>query len=130
MAPRPGVMGRGLGTGEVMRGTRRRLGAVLVHGPSMAPTLRHGDAVLICLGAAIRSGDVVVGVFDTRPGLLVVKRAVRPVRAGWWLESDNVAVTDDSRRYGPATVHGRVLWRYWPPALPGRLPGPPSRRLT
>lgn len=111
-----------------MSAVGRRLGVVLVQGPSMAPTLRHGDAVLVCRGASIRGGDVVIGAFDSRPDLLVVKRAVRPVGNGWWLESDNGAVTDDSRRHGPATVHGRVLWRYWPPAPPGRLRGSSLRR--
>ena len=94
---------------------------VLVHGPSMVPTLRHGDAVLVRRGGAVRPGDVVVGEFRSRPGLLVVKRAVRREAGGWWLESDNPAVTDDSRRYGPADVHGRVVVRYWPPSLRSRL---------
>jgi phage repressor protein C with HTH and peptisase S24 domain len=87
----------------------------------MVPTLRHGDAVLVRRGARIRPGDVVVGSFPARPGLLVVKRAVRETGGGWWLESDNVAVTDDSRRYGPAQVHGRVVFRYWPLSRRGRL---------
>jgi phage repressor protein C with HTH and peptisase S24 domain len=95
--------------------------AVLVHGPSMAPALRHGNAVLVRPGANVRPGDVVVGRFRSRPDLLVVKRAVRPADGGWWLESDNPAVTDDSRRYGPADIAGRVIWRYWPPSLPGKL---------
>jgi phage repressor protein C with HTH and peptisase S24 domain len=94
---------------------------ILVHGPSMVPALRHGDAVLVRRGAAIRPGDVVVGEFRARRGLLVVKRAVRVVDGGWWLESDNPAVTDDSRRYGPADVYGRVVVRYWPLALGGKL---------
>ena len=102
-------------------GLPRRWMPVLVHGPSMVPVLRHGDAVLVRRGARIRPGDIVVGVFRARPDLLVVKRAVRQVDGGWWLESENSQVTDDSRRYGPATVHGRVVWRYWPPSLPGRL---------
>ena len=52
--------------------------AVLVRGPSMAPTLRDGDAVLVRRGGrAIRPGDVVVARFRARPDLLVVKRAVR-----------------------------------------------------
>ena len=99
----------------------RRWTPVLVHGPSMSPTLRDGDAVLVRRGARVRPGDVVVGTFAARPGLLVIKRAIREVAGGWWLESDNSAVTDDSRRYGPADVHGRVVWRYWPLSLPGRL---------
>ncbi|MBX7265389.1 S24/S26 family peptidase [Micromonospora sp. Llam7] len=101
------------------------LSTVLVTGPSMAPTLRHGDAVLVRRGGrAVRPGDVVIAVFRSRPDLLVVKRAVRPAAGGWWLSGDNGLVTDDSRAYGEADVLGRVVARYWP--RPGRVP---SRRL-
>ena len=92
---------------------------VLVQGPSMVPTLRSGDALLVRLGAKVRSGDIVVARFRTRPELLVVKRAVRPEDGGWWIEGDNTLVEDDSRRYGVADVIGRVLIRYYP--RPGRL---------
>ena len=89
--------------------------AALVRGPSMAPTLRDGDAVLVLRGGRpVRPGDVVVATFRARPGLLVVKRAVRREENGWWLHGDNEFVTDDSRAYGIADVHGRVLFRYWP----------------
>lgn len=89
--------------------------AVLVVGPSMAPTLRHGDALLVRRGGrAIRAGDLVVGAFRTRPDLLVVKRAVRAATGGWELRGDNALVTDDSRVYGVADVFGRVVARYWP----------------
>jgi phage repressor protein C with HTH and peptisase S24 domain len=81
----------------------------------MVPTLRHGDAVLVGRGFRIRPGDLVVARFPAGPEHLVVKRAVRPVAAGWWLEGDNPLVTDDSRAYGPGEVLGRVIWRYWPP---------------
>lgn len=91
------------------------LAAVLVTGPSMAPTLRHGDAVLVRRGGRpIRPGDVVVAVFRSRPDLLVVKRAVRPQDGGWWVRGDNDLITDDSRVYGVADVRGRVVARYWP----------------
>ncbi|MEU8374097.1 MULTISPECIES: S24/S26 family peptidase [unclassified Micromonospora] len=96
------------------------LTAVGVTGPSMSPTLRHGDAVLVRRGGRpVRPGDVVVAVFRSRPELLVVKRAVRPQEGGWWLHGDNALVTDDSRAYGVADVLGRVVLRYWP--RPGRL---------
>lgn len=88
---------------------------VLVAGPSMVPTLQPGDCLLVSRLARIRPGDVVVARFAARPGLLVVKRAVRRHAEGWWIESDNAAVTDDSRRFGPAQVVARVLLRYWPP---------------
>lgn len=93
---------------------RSPLGAVLVAGPSMLPALRPGDCLVVRCGARIRPGDLVVARFVTGPRLLVVKRAVRPVEALWWVESDNPAVTDDSRRYGPAEVVSRVWLRYWP----------------
>ena len=100
--------------------------AALVRGPSMAPALRHGDAVLVRraggTGHRIRAGDVVVARFRGRPDLLVVKRAIRPQDGGWWVRSDNALVADDSRAYGVADVVGRVVWRYWP------RPGPVARR--
>jgi phage repressor protein C with HTH and peptisase S24 domain len=93
--------------------------AVLVRGPSMAPTLRAGDALLVRRGGRVRAGDVVVARFRSRPDLLVVKRAVREQDGGWWVHGDNDFVTDDSRAYGVADVIGRVLCRYFP--RPSRL---------
>ena len=91
------------------------LRTVLIHGPSMAPTLRHGDAVLARNGGRpVRPGDVVLARFRGRPDLLVVKRAVRPDGDDWWLEGDNPLVADDSRAYGSAQVEARVVLRYWP----------------
>jgi phage repressor protein C with HTH and peptisase S24 domain len=87
--------------------------AVGVSGPSMAPTLLHGDALVAYPVRRVRPGDVVIARFRSRPDLLVVKRAMRPYGAGWWIEGDNPLVTDDSRRYGEAVVEGRVLFRYW-----------------
>jgi nickel-type superoxide dismutase maturation protease len=88
--------------------------AVLVRGPSMAPTLRAGDALLVRRGTRIRAGDVVVARFRSRPHLLVVKRAVREQDGGWEVRGDNDLATDDSRGYGVADVIGRVFFRYWP----------------
>jgi nickel-type superoxide dismutase maturation protease len=101
---------------------RAPLVPVLVTGPSMVPTLRHGDAVLVRTGGRpVRPGDVVVAVFRSRPDLLVVKRAIREQDGGWWLRGDNDLVADDSRAYGVADVRGRVVARYWP--RPGRVRG-------
>lgn len=89
--------------------------AVLVRGPSMAPTLRAGDALLVRRGGrATRPGDIVVARFRSRRDLLVVKRAVRSAAGGWLVRGDNPLVTDDSRVYGVADVVGRVVARYWP----------------
>jgi phage repressor protein C with HTH and peptisase S24 domain len=87
----------------------------------MSPTLRNGDAVLTRWTDRVRPGQVVLAEFDARPGLLVVKRAVREVAGGWWLLGDNPAASDDSRSYGPGRVVARVLWRYWPRPWSGRL---------
>lgn len=87
---------------------------VLVHGPSMLPTLREGDCLLIRPGARIRPGDVVVARFRERPGLLVVKRAVSQADGGWLLASDNPAVEGHGLTGGIGDVEARVVLRYWP----------------
>jgi phage repressor protein C with HTH and peptisase S24 domain len=84
----------------------------------MLPTLRPGDCLLVRDRGRARPGSVVVARFPARPDLLVVKRAVRPEGDLWWVEGDNPAVTDDSRRYGPAHVLAVAALRYWP--LPPR----------
>ena len=100
-----------------------------VTGPSMAPTVRSGDRLLVRrvrAPGAVRPGDVVLARFPSRPELLVVKRVRRSVPGGHWVEGDNPVVTDDSRAFGTAVVVGRVVARVWP--HPGRLPAPP--RIT
>ena len=102
---------------------------VRVRGPSMAPTVRSGDRLLVRRvrsTGGVRPGDVVLARFPSRPELLVVKRVRRAVPGGHWVEGDNPLVTDDSRAYGTAVVVGRVVARMWP--RPGRLPAPP--RIT
>ncbi|SDX46726.1 nickel-type superoxide dismutase maturation protease [Modestobacter sp. DSM 44400] len=93
-----------------------------VTGPSMFPTVRHGDRLLVARvrpGDPVRTGEVVLARFPSRPELLVVKRVRRAVPGGHWVEGDNPLVTDDSRAFGPAVVLGRVVCRAWP--RPGRL---------
>jgi len=97
-----------------------------VTGPSMSPTLRHGDRLLVrrvSSSDAARPGDVVLARFPARPQLLVVKRVRRAVDGGHWVEGDNSFVGDDSRAFGPAVVVGRVVARLWP--RPGRVGPPP-----
>jgi nickel-type superoxide dismutase maturation protease len=98
-----------------------------VSGPSMSPTVRSGDRLLVRRvrpGGAVRPGDVVLARFPSRPDLLVVKRARRAVAGGHWVEGDNPLVTDDSRAFGVAVVVGRVVLRLWP--SPGRLAARPE----
>jgi nickel-type superoxide dismutase maturation protease len=97
-----------------------------VTGPSMSPTVRHGDRLLVRrvrAGVPARAGDVVLARFPARPELLVVKRVARAVPGGAWVVGDNPLVTDDSRAYGDAVVVGRVVARLWP--RPGPLPPAP-----
>jgi phage repressor protein C with HTH and peptisase S24 domain len=84
---------------------------VRVIGPSMVPTLRHGDAVLVRHGARVRPRDVVLASFADLPDRLVIKRAVRPVDGGWWVTSDNAFAGGDSETHGVADVHARVVLR-------------------
>ncbi|MFD1655194.1 S26 family signal peptidase [Pseudonocardia alaniniphila] len=87
---------------------------VAVRGPSMSPTLRDADVVLVRFGAAVRSGDVVLVRWATRPGQLSVKRAVRHTDDGWWVLGDNPYGSTDSRTLGAAEVLAVVAWRLWP----------------
>ena len=98
-----------------------------VSGPSMTPTVRSGDRLLVrrvTAATTVGHGDVVLARFPARPELLVVKRVRGAVPGGHWVEGDNPLVTDDSRAFGPAVVVGRVVGRLWP--RPGRLPGRPA----
>jgi nickel-type superoxide dismutase maturation protease len=88
----------------------------------MEPSLRPGDWLLVWRGLRqaqpprIRPGQIVVARHPGRTEFLLVKRAVRPVDGGWWLESDNRAASAvDSRSFGPVRgelIRGRVLLRY------------------
>jgi nickel-type superoxide dismutase maturation protease len=91
----------------------------------MEPALRPGDWLLVRrsmrVGRAprIRPGQIVIARHPGEPGMLLVKRAARREKTGWWLASDNPEASAlDSRRFGPipdALIVGRVLLRYWRP---------------
>jgi nickel-type superoxide dismutase maturation protease len=94
---------------------------VAVRGPSMLPALAPGEWLLVRRGAPPRPGAVVV---VRRPERLVVKRVVREVADGWWVEGDNAAASDDSRAFGAVRrddVVGEVRWRYYPLRAFGRV---------
>ncbi|MGP2442512.1 nickel-type superoxide dismutase maturation protease [Streptomyces sp. JW3] len=97
-------------------------GPAEVTGPSMVPTLHHGDALLVHWGARVRAGDVVVLRHPFQQDLLVVKRAVELREGGWWVLGDNAYAGGDSTDYGAVPeelVLGRVRLRYRP-LRPGR----------
>lgn len=93
-----------------------------VTGPSMAPTLLHGDWLLIqriSSGAEqVREGDVVVLRHPLQQDLLIVKRAVERREGGWWVLGDNTFVENDSREFGTVPdelVLARARGRFRPP---------------
>ncbi|MGW1215752.1 nickel-type superoxide dismutase maturation protease [Streptomyces sp. NPDC002499] len=100
-------------------------GVAEVTGPSMVPTLRHGDRLVVRWGARIRPGDVVVLRHPFQQDLLVVKRAVERRDGGWWVLGDNSYAGGDSTDYGAVPedlVLGKVRFRYRPPKPDQRSP--------
>ncbi|MEV7850235.1 nickel-type superoxide dismutase maturation protease [Streptomyces sp. NPDC088135] len=90
---------------------------VEVTGPSMVPTLHHGDWLLVQYGATVRPGDVVILRHPFQQDLLVVKRAAERRRGGWWVLADNTFAGGDSTDYGVVPeelVLARVRARYRP----------------
>ncbi|WP_406497313.1 nickel-type superoxide dismutase maturation protease [Streptomyces sp. NBC_00846] len=90
---------------------------VEVTGPSMVPTLHHGDWLLVQYGATVRPGDVVILRHPFQQDLLVVKRAAERRRGGWWVLADNIFAGGDSTDYGTVPeelVLARVQARYRP----------------
>ncbi|MFV5996010.1 nickel-type superoxide dismutase maturation protease [Streptomyces sp. NPDC056231] len=96
---------------------RLRFQVVEVTGPSMVPTLYHGDWLLVQYGAPVRPGDVVVLRHPFQQDLLVVKRATERRAGGWWVLADNTFAGGDSTDYGTVPeelVLARVRARYRP----------------
>ncbi|MDX3753807.1 nickel-type superoxide dismutase maturation protease [Streptomyces sp. AK08-02] len=99
------------------RGAAKLFGWVAVTGPSMVPTLYHGDFLVVRYGGRVRAGDIVVLRHPFQQDLLVVKRAVERREGGWWVLGDNSFAGGDSTDYGTVPhelILGRVRFRYRP----------------
>ncbi|MDX2548926.1 nickel-type superoxide dismutase maturation protease [Streptomyces sp. WI04-05B] len=99
------------------RGAAKLFGWVAVTGPSMVPTLYHGDFLVVRYGGRVRAGDIVVLRHPFQQDLLVVKRAVERREGGWWVLGDNSFAGGDSTDYGAVPhelILGRVRFRYRP----------------
>ncbi|NSC23838.1 nickel-type superoxide dismutase maturation protease [Streptomyces albus subsp. chlorinus] len=88
------------GGGVRRGGPLKRIGLAEVYNPSMQPTLRPGDQLVVVYGAAVHPGDVVVLRHPFQHDLLIVKRAVERRSGGWWVCGDNPLVRNDSREFG------------------------------
>ncbi|MFC5802338.1 nickel-type superoxide dismutase maturation protease [Streptomyces formicae] len=100
-------------------------GIAEVAGPSMHPTLAHGDRLLVHYGAAVRAGDVAVLRHPLQQDLLIVKRLVERREGGWWVLGDNPYAEGDSRVFGTVPdelLLGRVRARYRPRPRGARQP--------
>lgn len=86
----------------------------------MLPTLAPGEWWLARRTVDLSPGDLIVFRHPDREAHLVVKRAIRRERGGWWVEGDNPGASDDSRIWGaihPDRILGRLWWRYRPWSL-------------
>ncbi|MBW8736065.1 MAG: nickel-type superoxide dismutase maturation protease [Streptomyces turgidiscabies] len=98
-------------------GVAKLFGWVAVTGPSMVPTLYHGDFLVVRYGNRVRVGDIVVLRHPFQQDLLVVKRAAERREGGWWVLGDNAYAGGDSTDYGTVPrdlILGRVRFRYRP----------------
>ncbi|MBB5893613.1 S26 family signal peptidase [Kutzneria kofuensis] len=85
-----------------------------VRGPSMAPTLKDGDVLLVSFRRKATPGAIVLVRWPARPDQLSVKRAVERRGEQWFVVGDNQFGSTDSRDLGPADVLGVATFRLWP----------------
>lgn len=125
MRPR-GLIGPLLMLGGIVA-ARRWLDVVEVRGRSMAPTLLHGDRLLV-VRLAPRIGDVALAADPRDAERELVKRVASIDAIGVTLRGDNPAASTDARTFG-AIPTDRIRWRavlrYWPIRRAGRIPAAP-----
>ncbi len=100
-----------------------RLARISITGQSMKPFLNDGDWVLALITPAglgerrlRRSlGQVVLVRRRVEPDLLTIKRLVKVIDIGYWVEGDSPEDSTDSRQYltiEASEMVGRLLFRY------------------
>jgi signal peptidase I len=97
---------------------------VVVEGPSMEPTLRDGDRLLVVRRPGPGLGRIVALEDPRGGGRLLLKRVVAVLGGRIVVEGDNAALSTDSRAFGPVdrrAIVGRAVYRYFPPSRAGRL---------
>ncbi|HEV2361723.1 MAG TPA: nickel-type superoxide dismutase maturation protease [Acidimicrobiales bacterium] len=103
----------------------RSLKRIEVSGPSMIPTLSHGDRLIVVRPpGVVRPGDLVALRDPEDDRRLLVKRVTSRRREGLVVHGDNPGASRDSRDFGTVphdAVIGRALYRYHPPARAGLL---------
>ncbi len=87
----------------------------ICEGVSMNPTLQDGEVVLVDRNAEIEVGDIVVARHPIEQTSEIVKRVGRiNERGNYFLVGDNLADSNDSRRFGAVTkeyIKGKVVAR-------------------
>ena len=95
-------------------GASRSFKLVKVAGPSMMPTFRDGDVLLVRWFSQVESelplGAVVVIERDEMPGVFVIKRIQKSHGGRYWVEGDNKdpdsqSLMNDSRKWGYLAAH-------------------------
>lgn len=104
-----------------LSGLLKRIGLAEVYNPSMLPTLRPGDRLVVKYGSRVRPGAVVLLRHPLQHDLLIVKRAVERRSGGWWVVGDNPQVRNDSREFG-AVPDDLMVARAWVRLRPPRGP--------
>ncbi len=120
---------RGRVRAVVVRLVRSWDARVAIEGPSMEPTLREGDWLLVDPDAHARRppapGDLVLAPDPREDDRLLIKRVGSVDQDGWLtLAGDDPDHSTDSRVFGsvdPASVVGAPWFRYWPLGRVGRI---------
>ncbi len=108
----------------------RWLDVVEVRGGSMAPSLLHGDRLLVESHSyrrrAPRAGEVVLAADPRQSDRELIKRvaSIDVATTAAELRGDAPDLSTDSRTFGAvplSAIRWRAAFRYWPPERAGRL---------